>query len=117
VTLEPIVFTDRVRIEFPEAHDTPWATMHRDSLQVELGPVHDDHDLTFVLTVAAELLMESISWSDRWRSEDGKERYVLIGDWILVARSESGVEHYQYDNPLEARAAFAQRTGVPNGTS
>lgn len=116
MTVAPFHIDDDIRIEFPVAHDTPWATLHRGPLQVELGPIHDDADLQFALSVAAALLVELAgTGATPWRSPDGNERYVLVGCWILVERTHIGVRHLQFPTPTEAANGFARITGDDHG--
>jgi hypothetical protein len=107
--MDPIVFTDRVAIEFHRgaARGVWWATLHIGPQAVEIGTVRGEADIDSVLTMAAGVIMERDTWADdTWVSSDGSERWVLIGTWLLNARMTPHPHHVRYGTEELAREMF-----------
>lgn len=112
VAPEGIRFARDVAVEFHAgaAPNVWWATLYVGHDGIEVGTVHGVDDLDSMLSIVAGILLERSHWADdTFVSEDGSERCVLIGSWVLSARLPG--EHVHYGTPELARDVFKRRAG------
>ena len=116
---EGIFLSDAVVIEFHEgaARDVYWATLHVGRTAVEIGTVRGPSDIATVLTMAAGVLMERYGYTDGiYISPDRRDRWVLIGPWVLNARLCERPNHLHLGSPAIARTMFNRLSGASDGT-
>lgn len=109
---EGIRFSPDVAVEFHPgaARGVWWGTLRVGRDSIEVGTSHGAHDLDGVLTMVAGILLERSHWADdTFISDDGSERCVLIGSWVLSARLPG--EHVHYGKPELALDVFRRRAG------
>lgn len=112
VAPEGIQLARDVAVEFHRgaAPNLWWATLHIGHDTIEVGTVHRSGDLDSMLSIVAGILLERSHWADDvFVSDDGAERCVLIGSWVLSARLPG--EHVHYGTPELARDVFKRRAG------
>lgn len=112
VAPEGIQFAPDVAVEFHPgaARNVWWATLHVGKDAIEVGTAHGANDLNGVLTMVAGILLERSHWADdTFVSDDGSERCVLVGSWVLSARLPG--EHVHYGTPELAVDVFKRRAG------